>query len=162
MIFHWKAGVVVKHIVSETVSKCQDVNVRSLWCVVAQSCQTLYDPLDWQPLGLQPTRLLCPLGFSREEYWSGLTCPLPGIFLTRDGTQISCMHRDSLSCLSCQLLINGSWLYRRCVICLLLFPATVGFFQLMYQSNFYLPECYLECKFSLKEKSPHKRNFYLE
>ena len=56
----------------------------------------------------------------------------------------------------------GLEVYRRCVICLLLFPATVGFFQLMYQSNFYLPECYLECKFSLKEKSPHKRNFYLE
>ena len=30
------------------------------------------------PLGLQPTRLLCPLGFSRQEYWSGLPCPPPG------------------------------------------------------------------------------------
>ena len=28
--------------------------------------------------GLQPTRLLCPWGFSRQEYWSGLPCPLPG------------------------------------------------------------------------------------
>ena len=25
-----------------------------------------------QPHGLQPTRLLCPWGFSRQEYWSGL------------------------------------------------------------------------------------------
>ena len=53
-------------------------------------------PLDWQPLGLQPARLLCPWGFSQQEYWSGLTCPLPGIFLTRDGTQVSCMQGDSL------------------------------------------------------------------
>jgi len=25
-----------------------------------------------------PTRLLCPWGFFRQEYWSGLPCPLPG------------------------------------------------------------------------------------
>ena len=28
--------------------------------------------------GLQPTRLLCWWGFSRQEYWSGLPCPPPG------------------------------------------------------------------------------------
>ena len=27
--------------------------------------------------GLQPTRLLCPWGFSRQEDWSGLPCPPP-------------------------------------------------------------------------------------
>ena len=31
-----------------------------------------------RPHGLQPTRLLCPWGFSRLEYWSGLPCPPPG------------------------------------------------------------------------------------
>ena len=31
-----------------------------------------------QPHGLQPARLLCPWGFSRQEYWSGLPCPPPG------------------------------------------------------------------------------------
>ena len=31
-----------------------------------------------QPHGLQPARLLCPWGFSRQEYWSGLLCPSPG------------------------------------------------------------------------------------
>ena len=25
-----------------------------------------------------PSRLLCPWGFSRQEYWSGLPCPPPG------------------------------------------------------------------------------------
>ena len=28
--------------------------------------------------GLQPTRLLCPWGFSNQEYWNGLPCPPPG------------------------------------------------------------------------------------
>ena len=28
--------------------------------------------------GLYPSRLLCPWGFSRQEYWSGLSCPPPG------------------------------------------------------------------------------------
>ena len=28
--------------------------------------------------GLRPARLLCPWGFYRQEYWSGLPCPPPG------------------------------------------------------------------------------------
>ena len=31
-----------------------------------------------RPRGLQPARLLCPLGFSRQEYSSGVPCPPPG------------------------------------------------------------------------------------
>ena len=31
-----------------------------------------------RPRGLQPTRLLCPWGFARQEYWSGLPCLPPG------------------------------------------------------------------------------------
>ena len=31
-----------------------------------------------QPHGLYPSRLLCPWGFSRQEYGSGLPCPPPG------------------------------------------------------------------------------------
>ena len=101
--------------------------MRSILCVVAQSCPTLYDPMDWQPLGLQPATLLCPWGFSKQEYWSGLICLLPGSsWLGMEPSSPVC--RRTFYCLSCQLLINGSWLYRRWVICLLLFPATVGFF----------------------------------
>ena len=33
-----------------------------------------------QPCGLKPAKLLCPWGFSRQEYWSGLSCPPPGDF----------------------------------------------------------------------------------
>ena len=41
-------------------------------CLVAQSGPAL------QRHRLQPTRLLCPWGFSRQEYWSGLPCPPSG------------------------------------------------------------------------------------
>ena len=46
-------------------------SINTLCCV--------FSPLDslW-PHGLQPTRLLCPWGFSRQEYWSGWPCPPPG------------------------------------------------------------------------------------
>ena len=37
-----------------------------------QSCPTLCEPMD-----CGPTRLLCQWGFFRQEYWSGLPCPLP-------------------------------------------------------------------------------------
>ena len=40
------------------------------------SCSVVSDSL--RPHGLLPTRLLCPWGFSRQEYWSGLPCPPPG------------------------------------------------------------------------------------
>ena len=46
--------------------------------LVTQSCPSLCD-LN----GPQPTRLLCPQQFSRQEYWSGLPCPPPGIFPTQ-------------------------------------------------------------------------------
>ena len=47
-------------------------------CCAGLSCSAVYNSL-W-PHGLQPTRLLCPWGFSRQEYWSGLPCPPPGEF----------------------------------------------------------------------------------
>ena len=40
---------------------------------VSQSCLTLC-----KPHGLQPSMLLFPWGFSRQEYWSRLPCPPPG------------------------------------------------------------------------------------
>ena len=36
--------------------------------------------------GLQPTRLLCPWGFSRREHWSGLPCA-PSRDLPNPGTE---------------------------------------------------------------------------
>ena len=48
---------------------------------ITQSCPTLCVP--WTvacqaPLSMGPARLLCPWGFSRQEYWGGLPCPPPG------------------------------------------------------------------------------------
>ena len=37
---------------------------------------SVFDSL--RPHGLQPVRLLCPWGFSRQEYWNRLPCPSPG------------------------------------------------------------------------------------
>ena len=48
-------------------------------CLVAQLCLTLCDPME-----LQPTRLLCPWGLSRQNYWNGLPCPPPGDLLNPD------------------------------------------------------------------------------
>ena len=39
-------------------------------CLVTQSHLTLL-----RPHGMQPARLLCPWGFSRQKYWSGLPVP---------------------------------------------------------------------------------------
>ena len=45
-------------------------------CVCVLSHSVMSNSL--QPHGLQPARLLCLWGFSRQEYWSGLLFPAPG------------------------------------------------------------------------------------
>ena len=47
-------------------------------CCTVFSCSIVSNSL--RPYGLQPARLLCPWGFSRQEYWSALPCPPPGDF----------------------------------------------------------------------------------
>ena len=42
-------------------------------CCAVLSRSVLSDSL--RSHGLSPARLLCPWGFSRQEYWSGLPCP---------------------------------------------------------------------------------------
>ena len=61
-------------------------------CVLSRS--VVSDSL--QPHGLQPVRLLCPWGFSRRKYWSGLPCP-PGHH-SNPGIEPSCpaLQADSL------------------------------------------------------------------
>ena len=45
-------------------------------CCPMLSCSVMSNSL--QPHRLQLTSLLCPWGFSRQGYWSGLPCPPPG------------------------------------------------------------------------------------
>ena len=47
----------------------------SQWVKVTQSCLTLCDPMKYSPSGSHLS-----LGFSRQEYWSGLLFPSPGDF----------------------------------------------------------------------------------
>ena len=49
-------------------------NWREYMCLV--NCSVISESL--QLHGLQPARLLCPWGFSRQEYWRGLPFPPPG------------------------------------------------------------------------------------
>ena len=42
----------------------------SVLCLVTQLCPILCNPMDYSP-----PRFLCPWGFSRQEYWSGMSCP---------------------------------------------------------------------------------------
>ena len=46
-----------------------------------ESCPTLCDPVDCTVAA--PPKSPLSMGFSRQEYWSGLPCPPPGIFLTQ-------------------------------------------------------------------------------
>ena len=48
-----------------------------LWRLCASYVASVVDHC-LQPCGLYPARLLCPWRFSRQEYWSGLSCPPPG------------------------------------------------------------------------------------
>ena len=78
--------------------------------------------------------------------------PSSRIFLTRYGTQVSCMQEDFL--LS-ELPAPNKWvlaIQKMCDLSTFVSCNSGFFFQLTYQSHFYLPENYLECKFSLKER----------
>ena len=57
-------------------------NMVEVLCLAAQSCPIL------RLLGLQPTRLLCPWGFSRQEYWGELPRPSNGTSQRGDQTQV--------------------------------------------------------------------------
>ena len=64
--------IIVPHTTSEKIP-LQWVRVDLL---VVLSSSVMSDSL--RAHGLGPARLLCPWGFSRQEYWSGLPCPPPG------------------------------------------------------------------------------------
>ena len=51
------------------------------YALIAHSCPTLCDPMDCSPAGYSVH------GFSKQEYWSGLPFPSPGIF----PTEVSCI-----------------------------------------------------------------------
>ena len=56
-------------------TKLQTFLILFLFCAIL--CHSVMSNI-LQPHGLQPAWLLCPWGFSRQEYWSWLPCPPPG------------------------------------------------------------------------------------
>ena len=68
------------------------VQVKSLY-----SCPTLCNSMD-----CSLPRLLCPVGFSRQEYWSGWPCPSSGIFPTQGSNPGLLYCGQILYCLSHQ------------------------------------------------------------
>ena len=62
--------------------------------LVAQSCLILYDPLDYIAY-----HTLLSMGLSRQEYWSGLPCPLAGD-LPNPGIQLGAPALQANSLLS--------------------------------------------------------------
>ena len=78
--------------VSGTILRGNDDIPALVLCLVAQSYPTLCDRME-------PSRLLCPWGFSRQEYWSGLPCPSPGDLLNPGIEPRSpSLKADSLPC----------------------------------------------------------------
>ena len=63
----------IKYLKGNTVKKTVPSKTQRIYAVL--SCSDLSYSL--QPHGLQPTRLLGPGGFSRQEYWSELPCSPP-------------------------------------------------------------------------------------
>ena len=79
-----------------THTQCNAINTHM--CHVLFSCSVVSDSL--RPHGLQPTRLLCPWGLSRQEYWSGLPylppgdLPNPGMELRSPALQVDSLPAE--------------------------------------------------------------------
>ena len=69
-----KLGSITKTgiILCKQILSCKVGRLLKVKALVAQSCQTLCDPMDCRPPGSSVH------GFSRQEYWSGLPFPSPG------------------------------------------------------------------------------------
>ena len=83
----------------------------SIMCCAVLSYLVMSDSL-W-PHGLWPTRLLCPWGFSRQEYWGRLPSLLQGIFPAKGSNPGLLHYRQILYCLSHQASINSKDLRRQ-------------------------------------------------
>ena len=75
MIFVFLCLTSLRRTISRSIHVAPSGIIFSLLCAMF-SRSVVSDSL-W-PHGLYPTRLLCPWGVSRQEYWNGLPCPPPG------------------------------------------------------------------------------------
>ena len=77
------------------ISQCMQILPYHMYVCVHLCCSVVSNSLRLH--GLLPTRLPCPPGFSRQEYWSGLPCPPPrGLPNPRIKPRSPPLHTDSL------------------------------------------------------------------
>ena len=71
------------------------LRIMLLWtflCIILHASRSVMSN-SLRPHGLWPARLLCPWGFSRQEYWSELPFPSPGVpSWPRDQTWVPCIE----------------------------------------------------------------------
>ena len=82
-----------------------------------QSCQTLCDPVDCSlPASLS-------MGFSRQEYWSGLPFPLQEIFLTQElNLCLLCLPALATGFFPTSAAWEAQWYLTRTLICISFLP----------------------------------------
>ena len=96
---HICVQVFVQWYVSDFLGCVRRSEIAGLYVVCAQSASVMSD--SWRPHGLSSPQTLS-MGFSRQEYWSGLPCPLPGDLpdpcrdLTHVSYYVSCIGRQVL------------------------------------------------------------------
>ena len=85
---------------------CVCVCVRACVCVCVHACVCVHVLSHFSRVQLFATlwtissQAPLSMGFSREEYWSGLPCPPPGVFLTQgSNTPVSCLLHWQVSSL---------------------------------------------------------------
>ena len=110
-----------------------------------KSCLTLCDPVDCSPPGSSVHGML---GFSRQEYWSGLLCPPPGD-LPNSGIKphLSYLLRWQAGSLPLApprkpLLLRMFLLKTGYLLFLLFLPVTVHSRRLSALSSYYFPQIY--------------------
>ena len=117
-----------------------------LFCLVAQSCPTLWDPMDCSLPGS------CPWRFSRQEYWSGLPCSLlQGIFLTQG------LNPRLLLFLYCRRILY-LWAIRQApLLCIYIYICTcspISVYEILYLACFFHDKM---LSFVLKKKRKKER-----
>ena len=97
------------HFKSYNVTKPNQGTNHQPWDLLLFSCQVMSDSFatPWTIAHQAPL----PMGFSRQEYWSGLPFPFPGIFLTQGLNQVSCIDRQILYCWVTSPYLPGSCHY---------------------------------------------------
>ena len=101
-----------------------------------QSCQTLCDPVDCSlPASLS-------MGFSRQEYWSGLPFPLQEIFLTQElNLCLLCLPALATGFFPTSAAWEAQWYLTRTLICISVKEWSECIF--MGPFFFFLPSLYL-------------------